>query len=285
MKLLKFFLLITSLFCFTASCGDTHSNLKEVSNPPLSYGEASRVSAAVANSAQALQQALTMTAPAPYSGKVIPEQLIRQSLCIVVLKVHRGAILLGGNGGEGLMSCRTATGEFSAPSFLRTGGFELSAGIGYKQLNIVYFITNPAVAENFKNQGQFSLRPYANAVAANASIAIRNASQYGVAAVQLNDLGLYAGVGISLSSLSHMTGLRNQKVYAQVLGNNNPNTVPMDASGRECSWFRLASRRNACIRQWQARSGGVISVESILTLPAYMAPTITQPWNDVLRHW
>jgi lipid-binding SYLF domain-containing protein len=289
MKLSKSFFSVSLVALLATACGSEQisSNLNETQNPYLTRGEASRVSKSVANSARGLQLALTATSLNYPYNPVVSHDLLERTICIASLKVHRGAILLGGNGGDGLMSCRLNANEWSAPSFVRTGGFELSAGIGYKQMSIVYFITDPVVANNFKGQGQFSLRPYASAVAADAGVAIRNANQYGVAAVQLNDVGLYAGVGISISSMSHMTGKRNQAVYADTFATPTelPPGVPRDRYGMPCSEYALEVGRAACIREWNMINGRntVVSVEQILSLPASGAPMITKPWNDTLR--
>jgi len=275
-----FFALVIAIF---TACGspDQSSTISETENPALRRGQYNVISKSVSNASQAISSALMVHDPR--SGQqVVTGELLKRTKCIIAISVHRGAFLLGGNGGDGLMSCRMFSKEWSAPSFVRTGGFELSAGIGYTSFNLAMFITDEGLANRYKQQANFDVRSYLSAVAANASAAILNADRYGMAVIQTNDAGLYAGVGITFSSLSHMMAVRNPLVYQNVFGQSEPT----DRGGRTCASYVIRRRREACIAEWSARTGGSvasITARAILETPANLAPQITKVFNDNLR--
>jgi len=193
------------------SCGDqsSQSNLKEVGNPPLRGPEARRIFATVTRAATALDSAIDATDR--YNNKVVSQQLLQNTKCVVAVNYIKGGFLLGGSGGLGQMACRNGSG-WSMPSFMRSASFELGATIGVKGYSVTLFITNPSVAQRYMGQLNIDLKAYAEAVAANAEAALRVAEKYGLVMVITNDAGLYAGVGISFTTVDHMP-VRNAKVY------------------------------------------------------------------------
>jgi SH3 domain-containing YSC84-like protein 1 len=239
---------------------------------PLTAGQAARIQKATASATSAVLSALY--ASDRFGSRIVSPELIRDTQCVVAMQITRGAFLLGGEGGEGAMTCRLARG-WSAPSYVRTGGFELSAAIGFDVMNVTLFITNPALAEQFKGQLNFDTRAYASAVAASASAALTAAGRFGMAVVQTSQTGLFAGVGISFTSMSHMQAQRNQLLYNEIFGGS----VPVDRMGRPCASYILPARRDACVAAYVASTGGkvvLVSAAEILSLPSYKAPAITR---------
>lgn len=217
----------------------------ETPTPPLRMVEKSSIRATVSSAALGLQSALNARGGLTgINRKVVSQELIDDTLCIVSLRYTKGGFGLGGGGGGGVMACRTPTG-WSAPSFVRTGGFELGATIGFQTQFITIFITDQMVANRYMYQLNVDMKAYVNAVAANANAAIIAAQQYGAAIVISGTSGLYAGVGLSFSSIGHATG-RNDKLY---------------------------------------QNFGSLEVQELLSMDADQAPDITKPFNDVLRQW
>lgn len=262
--------------CKTTS---SDSDLRESADPDIEPNQKWRITNTVNDAAAAVNTATRLKGRD--GSLVVTPELLGKTACVVAIQVDRGAFLLGGSGGEGLMSCRTGSG-WSAPSFLQTGGFDLGAGIGWERLQTVVFVADQNIATSWKQNGSFTVNSYAKAIAADAAVALRSVDQYGLAVVQASNGGLYAGVGISFNSLSHAQDIRNQAVYGDLLGGGSPE----DAFGRLCSNYILPGRRNACIFDWERRTGkkakSVTSVE-ILQTPADSAPMITKPFNDQLR--
>ncbi len=215
--------------------------------------------------------------------KVVSKELLDKTKCIVTMKVTRGAFLLGGSGGEGLMVCRLPNGGWSAPSYVRTGSFELSAAIGFDSTNITMFVTDDGLAQSFKSQLNFGAKAYAKAVAASAGLALEASNKYGMAVVQTNSQGLFAGVGISFSSFSHMQAGRNQNVYADSLGDG----TPVDSSGRRCDTYIRPLLRQSCLDSYEQKIGRKVqpvTADKILSSPAQTAPQITRAVTDILEN-
>lgn len=259
---------------------DSGAQLAETPDPQIEANQAARIKLTVADATNALGGALKVVGA--NNVPVVSPDVIAQTKCIIAMQVDRGAILIGGSGGEGLMSCRLGSGGWSAPSFIRTGGLDLGASIGFERMQSAIFVSDEKLATMWQNSGTFEVGTYLKAIAGDASAAIQSMNQFGMAVIQVANGGLYAGVGVRFSSLAHAQETRNQAVYGEVLGGG----VPSDAGGRLCSTYLLPGRRNGCIADWESRSGKkvrpVLST-MIFTMPTDAAPMLTKPFNDVLR--
>lgn len=271
---------LSSLLVVGCKTSSDQSDLAETPDPQIEANQAARIKLTVAESTAALNGALKVIGPNNLA--VVSPEVLSQSKCIISMQVDRGAILLGGSGGEGLMTCRLSAGGWSAPSFLRTGGFDLGAGIGFERMQSAIFVSDEKLAKAWQASGTFEVGTYAKAIAGDASAALQSLTQFGMAVVQVANGGLYAGVGVSFSSLDHAQETRNQPVYGEVLGGG----VPSDNGGRLCSSYLLPGRRNGCIAEWEKRTGKqvrpVLST-MIFSMPADVAPVLTKPFNDILR--
>lgn len=279
MKPVLFTLISLGMAVTSCKTPSTESSLQESADPQFEPNQKWRVETTVNQAAAAINAALRIKGRD--GNPVVTQDLITKSACIIAMQVDRGALLLGGSGGEGLMSCRTGSG-WSAPSFLQTGGFDLGAGIGWERLQTVVFVADQNLATSWKQNGSFTVGTYAKAIAADSAVALKSAEQYGMAVVQASNGGLYAGVGVSFNSLDHARETRNQAVYGDLLGGGNPE----DTYGRQCSTYILPGRRNSCIYQWESRTGKkvkAVTAMDILQTPADNAPMITKPFNDQLR--
>jgi lipid-binding SYLF domain-containing protein len=125
--IVKTVLSIVSAALILASCGapggspyGSRSNLNGTDDPPLNRGEQRRISAVVADTRNAFA-AISPT---------IPQDLLRSAKCIAVLRTVQAGFIFGGTGGDGMATCRTADGTWSAPSFLAQGGASVGLQIG-----------------------------------------------------------------------------------------------------------------------------------------------------------
>jgi lipid-binding SYLF domain-containing protein len=72
----------------------------------------------------------------------VPEKLLESAHCIAVIpKLVKGAFVVGGRHGEGLVSCRTA-GGWSRPAFVGVSGGSVGLQIGVEATDMVLFFTN-----------------------------------------------------------------------------------------------------------------------------------------------
>jgi lipid-binding SYLF domain-containing protein len=256
------------------------AGLSEVQDPQLEGNQKARINETVYNATSSLGGALKLLGPS--NLPVISPDVLAKTNCIISMQVERGAFLLGGSGGEGLMSCRIP-GGWSAPSFLKTGGFDLGASIGWERLQTTMLVADQNLASAWRQNGSFEVSTYVKAIVGDASAALQSFGQNGLAVVQISNGGLYAGVGVSFSSLNHAQETRNQAVYGETLGGG----IPTDGGGRSCSTYLLPGRRNGCIAEWQQRTGKKVTPvlpSQILSMPNDAAPILTKPFNDLLRN-
>ncbi len=155
-----------------------------------------------ADAAQTLRQ---MTA----SNKV-PKTLLDQSQCIgVVPNLTKAGLLVGGEHGSGLVSCRTSSG-WSAPAFFGISGGSIGLEAGAQKSQIV-LLMNKQGKQDLLN-GKFQLT--ANAVAAGPTGSSYSASAGWKAPIlsYKQSQGAYAGANIQGSTISMNSGAIH-KVY------------------------------------------------------------------------
>jgi lipid-binding SYLF domain-containing protein len=87
----------------------------------------------------------------------IPETLLKNCRCIVVFPgVIKGAFGWGARRGHGVISCRAAGGEWSAPSFMTITGGSFGLQIGVEKSDLVLFVMNDRSARDLVHN-QFTL--------------------------------------------------------------------------------------------------------------------------------
>ena len=75
--------------------------------------------------------------------KAIPVKLLDRAECVAVFpQVLKAGFIIGGQGGRGLASCRTADG-WSAPAFFNLGGGSFGLQIGAQSTDFVMLFMNP----------------------------------------------------------------------------------------------------------------------------------------------
>lgn len=85
--------------------------------------------------------ALDTLTQAPDKG--IPQELLAKADCILIFpSVAKGAIIVGGKGGNGVASCRQPDGKMSSPAFYTVGGASIGFQIGGQTADIVMLIMN-----------------------------------------------------------------------------------------------------------------------------------------------
>lgn len=74
----------------------------------------------------------------------IPNALLEEAHAVVVVPhVVKGAFVVGGQYGKGLIAWRDKTGEWSAPAFVSMGGASYGFQAGVKAVDLVLVITDP----------------------------------------------------------------------------------------------------------------------------------------------
>lgn len=80
--------------------------------------------------------------------KNIPDLLLAETDCVAAFgKVVKAGFIFGGAYGNGLITCRTADGDWSDPAYYRLFGANLGAVFGAKVSNIVLLFNGPSVRD------------------------------------------------------------------------------------------------------------------------------------------
>ena len=75
--------------------------------------------------------------------KGIPEDLLSKAHCIVIVPdLKKGAFIVGAKYGKGVVSCRTADGNWSAPGSIRVEGGSVGFQIGGEVTDVVMLVMN-----------------------------------------------------------------------------------------------------------------------------------------------
>ena len=89
------------------------------------------------NAAEAVIKA-SVTAP----DKGIPKDLLEKAECVAVFPdVKKGAFIVGGEGGEGVVTCRKGA-AMSGPAFFKIGGPSVGWQAGFEEADLVLLVMN-----------------------------------------------------------------------------------------------------------------------------------------------
>ncbi|HEX8263792.1 MAG TPA: YSC84-related protein [Pyrinomonadaceae bacterium] len=123
---LKLFIALSLVFCFSLTAFAQKKDDKEIRDAGKRADQAARVFRSI------------MDKP----DKSIPRELLERAEAVAVFPgVLGAAFIVGGSGGEGLISRRTATG-WSAPAFFKIGGGSVGFQIGAEKTDVILLIMN-----------------------------------------------------------------------------------------------------------------------------------------------
>jgi lipid-binding SYLF domain-containing protein len=112
---------------------------------------------------KAAEQALRLSVEAPDKG--IPRSLLEKAECIGVFPdLKKGAFVVGGKFGRGVVTCRRADGSMGAPAFFSIGGPSFGWQFGGEEADLVLLIMNQEGVRKLL-QDHFTLGAEASAAA------------------------------------------------------------------------------------------------------------------------
>lgn len=116
----------------------------------------------------------TMTGPQSKAG--IPDAVLKDAKCVAVIpKMIKGGFVVGAEHGDGVATCKTATGKWSPPAPFQMSGASFGAQIGGEEQGYVMMIMNNQGMQAL-NSGHFKVGAGVNAAAGPVG---RNASGSG----------------------------------------------------------------------------------------------------------
>lgn len=149
----------------------------------------------------------------------IPRGLLERAQCVgIVPAVKRVGFIFGAKYGKGVVSCRLADGEWSAPSTIRVEGGNVGIQIGLGETDIIFVVMNPKGEERLLRD-KFTIGVDATGMAGPVG---REATAETDAMLRAEILaysrahGIFAGVTLNGSTL-RPDELDNAKIYGKIV--------------------------------------------------------------------
>ena len=171
----------------------------------------------------------------------IPHDLLDKAECVIILpSVKKGAFVVGGSYGRGVMVCRSGEhykGRWGAPALYALEGVSVGFQIGGQATDFVLLVMNPKGAESLLSS-KVKLGADASAAAGPKGRTAEGATDIVMSAEILSysrNKGLFAGVSLEGSTL-RSDGSANEKLYGRKLSAKEiirEGKVGVPASARE----------------------------------------------------
>jgi lipid-binding SYLF domain-containing protein len=152
----------------------------------------------------------------------IPQDLLDKAECVVILpSVKKGAFLIGGSYGRGVMICRSGEhykGKWGAPALYALEGVSVGFQLGGQATDFVLLVMNPKGAKSLLSS-KVKLGADASAAAGPKGRTAESATDIVMNAEILSysrNKGLFAGVSLEGSTL-RSDGSANEKLYGKKL--------------------------------------------------------------------
>jgi lipid-binding SYLF domain-containing protein len=166
----------------------------------------------------AAKQVITEIGQTPDKG--IPNEVAQQATCIGVIPgVKKAAFVVGGEYGQGVVTCRTANG-WSAPVFIRLAGGSFGFQIGGQSTDLVLVAVNDKGFQDLL-KSKFKIGGDASAAAGPVGRSAQAATDWKLNAELLTysrAKGLFAGIDLNGASVSQNT----EDTTTYYGGNNMP---------------------------------------------------------------
>jgi len=147
----------------------------------------------------------------------IPEDLLEDAECIGVFpRVKKGAFIIGGEYGQGVVSCRAADGRMDAPAFYTISGASIGLQIGGSSTDIVFLVMNPDGMKHLVSN-RFTIGGEASAAAGPVGRTAHAATDAHLQAQILSwsrSRGLFAGASLN-GAVVETSEDANQRLYGK----------------------------------------------------------------------
>jgi len=120
----------------------------------------------------------------------------------IVPNYGRGAFLVGGQGGEGVMVARE-DGTWSNPVFYNVGGISLGAQFGAEGGRIAMLLMTDRAVDSFKQQNNFALNADAGLTIIDYSARTTGSAGMGDVVLWSDTTGAYAGLSLGVTDVSY----------------------------------------------------------------------------------
>jgi lipid-binding SYLF domain-containing protein len=103
------------------------------------------------------ESAITLHELTNAGDRGIPDHLLRRAHCVgVIPNLKRAGFIVGAKYGKGVLTCRTADGNWSAPAIMRIEGGSIGLQIGAGETDVVLLVMNES-GENKLTRDKFTI--------------------------------------------------------------------------------------------------------------------------------
>jgi lipid-binding SYLF domain-containing protein len=143
--------------------------------------------------------------------------LLRARAVMIVPELSKGGLLIGGQGGAGLLLARQSDGSWSAPAFYSLGGATFGLQVGFQTAKMVFFVMSDAALETWL-RGDFKFGTQDGvAVFIEGSPTNRQTSQGADVIAWARANGAYAGITIEGTDVSFNVDA-TRAYYGRIVG-------------------------------------------------------------------
>ncbi len=149
--------------------------------------------------------------------KGIPDDLLDRARCVgIVPGLKRAGFIVGAKYGKGIVSCRTSSGRWSAPSTIRIEGGSIGLQIGAGETDVVFIVQNERGEEKLMKD-KFTIGADASAMAGpvgRSAEAQTDALMHAEILGYSRSRGVFAGVALEGATL-RPDNEDNRKIYGR----------------------------------------------------------------------
>lgn len=121
----------------------------------------------------------------------------------IVPNFVRGALIIGGRGGEGVMLARQKGGQWSGPAFYNVGGVSFGLQAGGETGSIAFLLMNDKAVNSFKRANEFSLNAEAGFNIVDYAAGAGVSTGQGRDVIAWSDTaGLFAGAAVGVGNIN-----------------------------------------------------------------------------------
>ena len=206
----------------------------------------------VSNEVDRVQDAaLVLSELASTPDKAIPQAVLERAEAIAVFPgLKKAGFIVGGQWGRGVIAVRTASGDWSAPAFLRLAGGSFGAQIGAQEVDLVLVVMNKRGVDNLL-RNEFKIGGEASAAAGPVGREASASTDLQLRAEILSysrSRGLFAGAMINGSSVAEDKDA-NAKFYGQPYTSQDVVMGKISGTPAEARTFGEALSRNVPARK------------------------------------
>ncbi|MBI3517536.1 MAG: lipid-binding SYLF domain-containing protein [Proteobacteria bacterium] len=143
--------------------------------------------------------------------------LLRRARAVMVVpSLSKGGLLVGGQGGTGLLLVKDAGGGWAAPAFYSIGGGTFGLQVGFQTAKLVFFVMSDTALQSWL-RGDFTFGGQDGVAVFMEGTEVSNKTPQGVDVIAwARASGAYAGITVEGTDVSYNVG-ENRRFYGRIV--------------------------------------------------------------------